>query len=257
MVTDHKDLLLMNLHRTHVNDPSLVGAMQSNTAMVLSSVLKGLVYLHSLHIAHRDIKASNILLKPHCACSNPFVCLCGTKCEVVICDFDAAVQFDVHDQLQPVSFPSSQTMQAIAPQYHSVPVGTNGFRAPECSMYTTANTPDAFSPMVSTQCDLFSFGVLCLRLMVGEEGPYRQRALALLLLYYHQNAGCVEGRWKTPLSVSKASVEGILKVSYVGVLPGTAKPKCLSCSHSDNSDHSYTGPCMHRYSVYSITSSVA
>jgi hypothetical protein len=83
-------------------------------------------------------------------------------------------------------------------------------------MYTTANTPDALSPGVSTRCDIFSFGLLCQRFMIGEEGPYRQRALALLLLHYHQSLGCVEGRWKgTNLEVSNAIVEKLLKVCGV------------------------------------------
>lgn len=213
MVTDHKESLLMNLYQTHVDNSSLVGAIHSNTRLILSSILRGLEYMHSLHTAHRDVKASNILLKLHCSCKNPILCSCAEKMEVVICDFDAAVQLDVHNQLQPVSFSTSQTMQAIAPQFHSAPVGTNGFRAPECSMYTTANSPNAFSPMVSTHCDIFSFGLLCLRLMVGEEGPYRQRPIALLLLRYHQSVGSVEGRWgEAALEIPVSAVEKELKV---------------------------------------------
>ena len=216
MVTDHKESLLMNLHQTHVDSPPLMRAIHSNTRLILSSVLQGLAYMHSLHIAHRDVKASNILLKLHCSCKNPILCSCADKMGVVICDFDAAVQLDVRNQLQPVSFSTSQTMQAIAPQYHSAAVGTNGFRAPECSMYTTANSPDAFSPGVTTKCDIFSFGLLCQRLMIGEEGPYRQRAIALLLLRYHQNMGCAEGRWgKSGLEIPESAVEKELKVCEV------------------------------------------
>lgn len=216
MVTDNKELLLNNLHRAHQNNSQVTETLRTNSRHILSSVLQGLAYLHSLHMAHRDVKASNVLIKSQCPCENLLLCSCDAKCKLALCDFDATVELDAQDQLPPVSFSSNQTLQSLAPQFHCIAVGTDGFRAPECSMHITANSASAFSPPISSRCDIFSFGVLCLRLMVGEEGPYRQKVQAMLLLHYHETAGHVEGRWgKRPLTVSKVMTENLLKVRHV------------------------------------------
>ena len=207
MVTDKPELTLSALHQTHSQEVDVIGA---NTRHILTSVVQALAYLHSLHIAHRDIKPSNILLKLDCSCNIPLLCSCPGKFKVLLCDFDAAIQLDSDGCIQPASFPSSQTMLALAPQYHCVPVGTSGYRAPECSLHITANYPDCFSPPITSLCDIFSLGVLCVRLMVGDEGPHRQKALALLLLHYHREEGCVEGKGR--LKVPAAVIQDIIKV---------------------------------------------
>ncbi len=210
MVTDYPDRTMSAVYQnpTHINSRHLIGA---NARHILSSVMEALAYLHSLHIAHRDIKPSNILLDITCHCPSPLLCSCLTKFKVLLCDFDAALQLDSEDSMQPVSFPSSQTMLALAPQYHCIPVGTSGYRAPECSLHITANHPNCFLPPITTRCDIFSLGLLCMRLMVGEEGPHRQKALALLLLHYYREEGLVEGKGK--VKVSRPMVEDTLKVS--------------------------------------------
>ncbi len=100
-------------------------------------------------------------------------------------------------------------------QYEIVPVGTNGFRSPESSMLMIANSPDAFSPPLSTKADIYSFGILSMRLMMSTDTPYSQRAMSTLLLYYHQSLGVSEGRLKSPSvwRVEEITVLKLLKVS--------------------------------------------
>ena len=81
-----------------------------------------------------------------------------------------------------------------------VPVGTNGFRSPESSMHTTANTSAAFSPPLTTKTDIYSFGILAMRLMISTDTPYSQKSMAMLLLYYHQIKDESTGRIADKLS---------------------------------------------------------
>ena len=134
----------------------------------------------------------------------------------MICDFDAAVQLDHLDQFQPVTIlPSGRSVKAGYSLYQCLPVGTNGFRAPECAFEIHANHPDAFSPPICCRCDMFSFGIFCLRFFVGEEGPKRQKVLAMLLLSYYMKKGLVEGRTKgVQIKIPSERVEKMLKVWY-------------------------------------------
>ena len=107
-------------------------------------------------------------------------------------------------------------------------------------MHTLANTPEVFSPLLSTKTDIYSFGILAMRLMISTDTPYSQRSMAMLLLYYHQLKGESTGRitdkpsqyhkldrltkqklagkrWLNYLSIGEDKVLKILKVNEEGV----------------------------------------
>ncbi len=54
---------------------------------------------------------------------------------------------------------------------------------------------EVFSPPISTQCDIFSFGVLCLRLLIGEDDSYD----ASQLLSVSEARGREMGTWESRL----------------------------------------------------------
>ncbi len=90
---------------------------------LLAEVLRGLQYLHSLHIVHRDVKASNVLVKSTCRCEHILTCRCTSKFGVVLADFDAACELSPAGHLLPYR-PSEREKEMFV----IAAVGTAGFR---------------------------------------------------------------------------------------------------------------------------------
>eukprot|EP00930_Biecheleria_cincta_P073267 TRINITY_DN60579_c0_g1_i1.p1 TRINITY_DN60579_c0_g1~~TRINITY_DN60579_c0_g1_i1.p1 ORF type:complete len:709 (-),score=119.14 TRINITY_DN60579_c0_g1_i1:328-2454(-) len=88
----------------------LVGALeQSRCVEVLFGVLRGVAYLHSCRIAHRDLHPRAVRIgRPH---------------QVAIADFDAAVGIDDHDAMRtPAGTPGYVAPEAISRQPYGVKV---------------------------------------------------------------------------------------------------------------------------------------
>ena len=146
----------------------------ANTKHVLKSVLKALDYMHSQGLVHRDIKASNILVKMTCQCAEVLYCSCQPRRKflVQIGDFDSSATVPGY-QLQ------LEEHQMI--RYASVlPLGTMGYRAPEVSMHLVLSGP--YEVLYTTSVDIWSFGCLLLTIFIGKSGPLKQRGEASLLL---------------------------------------------------------------------------
>ena len=114
MLSDHPELTLAALRKTHSEDPRQFGLALGNMRYLLAEVLKGLAYMHDLHIVHRDVKASNILVRFHCQHENLLWCTCTHKYTVCLCDFDAAVELGEDDELLPISQSSQVALHCWA-----------------------------------------------------------------------------------------------------------------------------------------------
>ena len=216
MLTDKRELTIKEPHKKHRDNTRKMGIIRGNLKYLLKEILLGIRYLHSLRITHRDIKGSNILLKFYCSCTNPLECGCDSKCQVQICDFDAAIELDENEQL-PLTQVGSKTSSSRPSYNHyvTVPVGTNGFRSPECSMLAISNVTDVFYPPITTRSDIWSLGILTLRILIGATGPSSQREMALLLLHYYRQRYMHEGLHKRPdcFNVDRLITDKLLSVS--------------------------------------------
>ena len=108
-----------------------------NTKHVLRSVLKALDYMHSQGLVHRDIKASNILIKMTCQCSEVLYCNCQQgKFLVQIGDFDSSATVPGH-QLQLEEHETEMEMVRFTGLMVSLLGRTiMGYKAPEVRLCT-------------------------------------------------------------------------------------------------------------------------
>ena len=171
LCVDNEHNTLKELKKRYGHDPLKYGQIQGNLKYILSQILRGLAYLHGLNIVHRDLKASNILVVFGCGCTNPLMCTCTNKCGIKIADFDSAIELDKSGQLPPLNSSRGNT-------FIVVPVGTNGYRPPECSQTIVATDPSIIDPPLTTKADMWSFGVLMMKMVQGQYGPSSQREVS-------------------------------------------------------------------------------
>ncbi|XP_065897065.1 serine/threonine-protein kinase pakF-like isoform X3 [Dysidea avara] len=143
----------------------------NNVKFMLKEVLKALAYLHSNGYVHRDVKASNIMIKMRCKC-NPLYCNCSSKFQVKLGDFDSAGTVPGLG----IKEPTDQMIKFAS----ILPLGTPGYRAPEVSMHITLSGP--YETLYTFAVDMWSFGCLCLNICIGKTAALRQREEASLLL---------------------------------------------------------------------------
>ena len=196
---DNEHNTLKELKKRYGHDPLKYGQIQGNLKYILSQILQGLVYLHGLNIVHRDLKASNILVVFSCSCTNPLMCACANKCGIKIADFDSAIELDESGQLPPLHSSRGNT-------FIVVPVGTNGYRPPECSQIIIATDASIIDPPLTTKADMWSFGVLMMKMVRGQYGPSSQREVSAqcnsyydiyvhIGVMYHYNLSCTVQIW--------------------------------------------------------------
>ena len=178
LVVDKEENTLKQLQEKYGEDPRKIGLVQGNLKYLLTQILRGLVYLHSLNIVHRDLKASNILLTFHCTCSNPMMCTATNKCDVQLADFDSIVQLN-DNGLLPAS-QTSKTNQNLK-MFAVIPVGTTEYRPPESSQLIISNDISSITPGVTTISDIWSFGVLMM--LNGSYGSSSQREVSKNSMY--------------------------------------------------------------------------
>ncbi len=142
-----------------------------NIKFILGRTLNALVYLHENGYVHRDVKASNIMLKMNCKCK-PLFCDCSNKFEVRLGDFDSSGTVPGLG----ITEPTDQIIKFAS----ILPLGTPGYRAPEVSMHITLSGP--YETLYTTSVDMWSFGCLMLNIAIGKTAALKQREEACLLL---------------------------------------------------------------------------
>lgn len=80
MITDHQDLTMKALCKKYRNSPMDLGVVQGNLRYLIAEALRGIAYLHSLHIVHRDVKGMFSLISAHQVIVSAIAIYCSIAC---------------------------------------------------------------------------------------------------------------------------------------------------------------------------------
>ena len=184
---------LKNVYSNTREDPAKWQSAFNNIKFILGKTLEALSYIHKNGYIHRDIKASNIMVKMACKCA-PLYCDCPGGYQVKLGDFDSAGPVPGLG----ITEPTDQIIKFAS----ILPLGTPGYRAPEVSMHIVLAGP--YETLYTTSVDMWSFGCLCMNLSIGKTPAIRQREEASLLLSRSRHI-CGEGGNKLWRKITKYS----------------------------------------------------
>ena len=126
---------------------------------LMLQIAEGMCYLHDMKVAHRDLKPENILLTPLVIPS----WIGQGYAKVKLVDFGISKTETTHDK--PL-LPTGGNLGSI------------NYMAPEVFHFKEKGEP--LMPMYAFKADVFSFGILCSDILMGEpiDKPYRSRRVA-------------------------------------------------------------------------------
>ncbi len=124
-------------------------------------IAEGINYLHSMDLVHRDLKTDHILVKRDRPASEDSTS--GPQAEPLwiakVCDFGTA----------------KLKIESTAYANQTLPIGTTMFMAPEGYELEDGDMqPERFHPK---KTDVYSFGLICFCVMIGEPTPFRPTEL--------------------------------------------------------------------------------
>ena len=189
------------------DDPLLLERVDRNVTHTLASILSAMVFYHNKErpLVHRDIKPSNVFVKPLCSsdkpCPTPFSCVCRVPPYIALGDYDATKKMDEMGYI-----PCSSNTE-YGKFYHVSPVGTQGYKAPEQTMYLCTDRQELLHD-VTTKADIYSFGAMVGELFVGQKNASGHSGCSL----YHY-APMLHAQNTRPLNLpsDKSDVEELTK----------------------------------------------